>query len=177
MDAMLWVMIHQQGSATKQSLASVVVLPEQELEAALQRLVKCGRILLIEQDGQKRYRCDHCVIPYGDSVGWEAAVFDHYQAVLTAIANKVQRGASRALPDESIGGSTYHFDLYRGHPLEKRVLGFLKTIRQQASALREDLNQHDQTQENTNQKGYRIVFYAGQNLLIDEFEEVKGESK
>ena len=190
LDAMLWVIIHQQGTATRQSLASVVVVPELELEASLERLVQSGRVSIDEQDGRETYRCDHCVITYGDSVGWEAAVFDHYQAVSTAIANKVQRGASRALPDESIGGSTYHFDLYQGHPLEERVLGLLGTVRQQASALREDLNQHNSTQKdtgkrsvkgvadrNTDQKSYRVVFYAGQNLLIDELEEVKGESK
>jgi len=176
-DAMLWVVIHQQGDSTKASLSAAIVMPEQKLEAALERLVRSGRVSRLEQDGQIRYRCDHCVIPYGDSVGWEAAVFDHYQAVLTAIANKAQSGTSRASRDESIGGSTYHFDLYKGHPSERRVLGMLQNVREQASALRDEVNRHKAPKGDSSPNNYRVVFYAGQNLLTDELDTDKGESK
>lgn len=166
--AILWVTIHQQGTSTRQSLASAAVMPEQQLDSALDRLVQSGRVTREEHNGSQTYRCDECTISYGDTVGWEAAVFDHYQAVLTAIANKVRKGAARAMPDEAIGGSTYHFDLHRGHPLEERVLGLLKSVREQASALRKDVNEYNHTQTNTSDDNYRVVFYAGQNMLKDE---------
>lgn len=173
----LWVMIHQQGITTRQALAKAAVMPEQQLDAALNLLVRSGRVSRVEQGGTETYQCDQCVIPYGDTVGWEAAVFDHYQAVLTAIANKVRKGASRAMASESIGGSTYHFDLYRGHPLEEKVLGLLKTVRDQASALRKEVNENNTDGTIPDQNRYRVVFYAGQNLMLDELDELKGESK
>ncbi len=175
--ALLWVIIHQQGTASKQSLTGALVMPESELDAALDRLVQSGRVCRIEQGGAPKYQCDQCVISYGDSVGWEAAVFDHYQAVLTAIANKVRRGASRALPEDAVGGSTYHFDLYSGHPLEERVWGLLRTVREQVSALRREVKEHNATRDDASQNHYRIVFYAGQNVLLDELEETEGESR
>jgi hypothetical protein len=36
------------------------------------------------------------VILYGDEIGWEAALFDHFQAMVTAIGSKVTQGKNRA---------------------------------------------------------------------------------
>lgn len=47
------------------------------------------------------YATDQCVIPYGDELGWKAALFDHFQAVVTAIASKVTRAAARAAARQS----------------------------------------------------------------------------
>src|SRR5690606_33623789 len=91
-----------------------------------------------------------------------AAVFDHYQALVGALVAKLSREKRRSGPEDAIGGSTYHFDLYPGHPLESEVLTMLERVRRQASALR---MQVDAASAPLAAEGYRVVFYAGQNVI------------
>ena len=175
---LIWVALHQRGELTAQELGMQLGLKLDVVEAALATLKAEGRIAcaVVAGGGQadaggQRYRADHCVIPYGDEHGWEAALFDHYQAVVTAIAAKVGRGATRARQGESNGGSTYHFDVHPGHPLEHEVLAFLSRVREEASDLRQRVNAQ---RAHEPQHGYRVVFYAGQNVIgREESEEIK----
>jgi hypothetical protein len=156
---MVWVVLHQHRAATTEQLASALGLSEAQTRTALSTLTAEGRARFDEAAGA--YAADDCIIGFGAEHGWEAALFDHYQAVVTAMAAKVATGQTRALQSQTIGGSTYHFDLYPGHPAEKEVLAFLASVREQASALRERVDQarveHD--------SAYRVVFYAGQNVI------------
>jgi hypothetical protein len=85
--------------------------------------------------------------------------------MVTAMVNKLRRGQSRALPREALGGSTYHFDLYPGHPAEADVLRLLAAVREQAAELRQRVDAHPKPDDAC---GYRAVFYAGQNVIGDE---------
>jgi hypothetical protein len=118
------------------------------------------------------YQASECVIAYGDERGWEAALFDHYQAMVTAIAAKVRSGASTAGRDDATGGSTYHFDLFPGHALEQEILDLLKEARARASALR----QRAEPGQGVAPEGraYRVVFYVGQHVILAEEEEDDG---
>ena len=107
------------------------------------------------------------MIGYGEEQGWEAALFDHYQAMVTAMAAKVRSGATSAQRDEHTGGSTYHFDLYPGHPLEQEVLGLLTEIRERVSALRAKVNADGGADVSSS---YKVVFYAGQHVIAGEEE-------
>lgn len=169
--AIIWVLLHQAGPLGVEQLCEQLSLTPEIVRHALDVLLEQGRCRSAE-DGT--YHSDHCVIPYGDEVGWEAAVFDHYQAVAIAIGNKVSRGQGRAELAETTGGSTYHFDLFRGHPQEREVLELLKTTRERASALRASLEacpQHD-TGAGAGET-YRVVFYVGQNVIG--FDAAQGE--
>lgn len=182
---LIWVALHQRGPTSAVELASELGLPSHVVASALDALVAEGRARTSNppgtpdgasaHDGPSRtqspidgaetvptYEVDHCVIPYGDEHGWEAALFDHYQAMVTAIASKVRCGATRALSDESTGGSTYHFDLCQGHPLEGEVLGFLADVRRRASDLRRRVIAQGAPQGG---QDYRVIFYAGQNVI------------
>jgi hypothetical protein len=173
-ESLLWVWLHQRGSASLSEVCQELALTAERAERALAALVAQGRVAC-DADGSL-YRADTCVIPYGDELGWEAALFDHFQAVVTAIGSKVTRGRARSRVGDSCGGSTYHFDLYRGHPAEERVLGLLETVRERASALRREVDEM-QTPTETN-SAYRVVFYAGQNVLgFDEGAVREGEEE
>jgi len=171
---MVWVLLHQGGPRTGEELARELNLSPDGVERALGLLLAQGRCR--EEAG--RFRADQCVILYGDELGWEAALFDHFQAMVTAIASKVTQGKNRAARDEATGGSTYHFDLYRGHPKEREVLALLSSVRQRASALREEVERATAERTEGERAGaaageaapaapeeYRVVFYLGQNAV------------
>jgi hypothetical protein len=158
---MVWVLVHQGGPRSSEELARELNLSADSVERALALLLGRGRCR--EEAG--RYRADQCVILYGDEIGWEAALFDHFQALVTAIGSKVTQGKNRAAPDETTGGSTYHFDLYRGHPKEQQVLELLSSVRQRASALREEVDAATGAADASAAQAYRVVFYVGQNAV------------
>ncbi len=157
---MVWVVLHQQGASNAEQLASALGLSEEQTRTALSTLTSERRARFDEAAGA--YAADECIIGFGAEHGWEAALFDHYQAVVTAMAAKVAAGQTRALQSQATGGSTYHFDLHPGHPEEKEVLAFLARVREQASELRERV---DRARVRDHQDAYRVVFYAGQNVI------------
>lgn len=164
---MVWVLLHQSGPRSPEELGRELSLSREMVDQALETLLAQGRC---RKDGDN-YRSDQCVILYGDEVGWEAALFDHFQAVVTAIAGKVTQGKSRAARGEATGGSTYHFDLYRGHSKEREVLELLSSVRERASALRAEVEQSSAANKADASSGlespgtYRVVFYVGQNAV------------
>ncbi len=179
---LIWVVLHQSGPQTVDDLTTQLNLSPARVQATLLTLTKEGRVRLepdtaeSKADGAPstaRYVADSCVIPYGDELGWEAAVFDHYQAMVAAIANKLRSGRMRAKHDEWVGGSTYHFDLYAGHPLEQQALGFLQDVRERASRLREAIN----AQRRSDLPNYRVVFYAGQNMIGERDPQNEGDEE
>src|SRR4029079_956906 len=89
---MVWLAVNRARPATLEQIASAVPLERDALEAALAELVRVGRVTRVERAGTVRYRSDECVIAFGDVTGWEAAVFDHYQAMVTAICTKLRLG-------------------------------------------------------------------------------------
>jgi len=168
---MVWVLLHQAGPRSPDELARELNLSHESIQRALQQLLAQGRCR--EQDG--KYHADQCVILYGDEIGWEAALFDHFQAMVTAIASKVSQGKSRAALRDVTGGSTYHFDLYRGHPKEQEVLELLSSVRERASALRAEVDRASAAAAPGGAaasevpaeapEAYRVVFYVGQNAV------------
>lgn len=166
----LWAWLHQCGPATLPEMRDGLGLPLPILDEALSDLITTDKVRVV---GEGLYQADQCVIPHGDEMGWEAAVFDHYQAVVTAIANKVTRGKRRSGVGDRVGGSTYHFDLFCGHPSEGDVRGFLQSVRQRASALRQEVERHTPSSD---ARKYRVVFYVGQNTVgLDDNEDLERE--
>lgn len=156
---MVWVVLHQQRSSTVTALSEQLSLTTEEVRTALSSLTEQGAVRYDE--AQAMYVADDCVIPFGAEHGWEAALFDHYQAMVTAMVHKLERGQTRALPREAVGGSTYHFDLYAGHPKEREVLDLLATVRGLAASLRDDVSKTPPPDG----QSYRVVFYVGQNVI------------
>ncbi len=166
--ALALVAINRLGRPTRAAIGEATRLDEASLEAALAHLAADGRAQVEVVDGVARWRCDQCVISYGTDVGWGAAIFDHYQAMVTALCTKLRSGATQARHGDAVGGSTYGFDVWDEHPEEMAVLSLLRTVRDEASALRARVDAHNAAHPAPPGGSRRVMFYVGQTILEDD---------
>jgi hypothetical protein len=135
----------------------------------LRALVDDGRAQRTEGTGaEPRYSCEHVVVGFTDPVGWEAAVYDHYHAVVGALCHKLRDSAQQATPGEHVGGSTYTFDLWAGHPFADEALALLSKLRSEAATLRrriDDYNAQHGPERASASDPFRVVTYVGQNTI------------
>jgi DNA-binding transcriptional ArsR family regulator len=139
LDAFVWSIVYGQGPASLEELESTCRIPAKELELILSSLVAAGRVERNEVGGEPRYRSREFVLALEDPTGWEGAVLDHFSACVKTIGRKLSIDQQATLRDE-VGGSTYHFVLWRSHPMEREVLGELGRFRERMSALRERID-------------------------------------
>jgi hypothetical protein len=147
--------------------------PAATVQRALDALVAEGRIERVESAGHVEYRSRALVLGLGDPAGWEASVLDHFSAMVRTIGKKLtidQRASSR----DEIGGSTYHFTLYRGHPLQEEILGELARFRKRASELRARLDRHN-AEHGLPADTLNVTAYYGQCVIENEGEEAHDE--
>ena len=158
------------GPLSIAQLRDHVKLPEAQLRAVLDRLIETARIERTSSDHGDEYSCERWLISFGEASGWEAAVFDHYQALVTAICVKLRKGKLAAALGEAVGGSTYTFDVWPGHPLEREVTGLLQAFRNQGKALREKVEAYNAAHSKTaaSEREMRVITYVGQAVLETE---------
>jgi hypothetical protein len=162
---LVWIVVHRYGPVAQADISERIPGEAESVSKALERLVRDGRIVRSQKTDGTSYSTDGCVIPLGSSAGWEAAVFDHYQAVVTALCTKLRLGRARAVPGEWIGGSTYSAYVWEGHPLHDEALGLLQRTRDSASALRERIEAYNLTHPSPEEGTKKVIFYAGQTVL------------
>lgn len=170
--ALVWVHVHHHGPVSIEQIESRVRVDRARLENTLKALVDEGHISIADDpliSGIKRYQTEECVIPLGARQGWEAALLDHFQAVVRAMCVKLSNGETRALPDDEVGGSTYTFDIWPGHPREAQVRSLLSKTRHTISVLWDDVTAYNAS--SAAPKGVeprRVTFYCGQSASVDE---------
>lgn len=165
-----WIAVYRYGPLTRAELAAHVPAPDDAMDAALSRLLEERRITIREHDGSRVLESVECVIPLHSPAGWEAAVFDHYQAMVTAICVKLRVGQTRATLADRIGGSTYSYDVWDGHPHHAEVVGFLRDTRERAVALRQRVQAHNAIHSAPEAVKQRVIAYVGQTVLGPESE-------
>lgn len=172
--SLAWVAIYRNGPITREKLQDLVPMEPETLDRALEILAADGRVTKKQDekggnDGEPVYTSRQYLIPIGDSAGWEAALLDHYQTVVAAICAKLRNGATRALPDDRIGGSTYSFDIWPGHPRQQEVQDLLRSIRQQLSQLWDEVTEHNRKEKPNipEEQISRYTFYCGQLVKSD----------
>jgi predicted transcriptional regulator len=166
--AMTWITIYRQGPLSLGELAEAMGMEEALARPALEALIADGRVEAEDPQAQTlRYTSRRCVLPMGEPSGWEAAVFDHYQSMVAALCTKLRAGDTCSFPQDVIGGSTYSFDVWRGHPYEERVYALLRNQRAQVSALRAEVTRYNKDQAPPQEGGHKVVFYLGQNVIHD----------
>jgi hypothetical protein len=171
-DQLLLVAIHQHGPLSAAALRATFPLDEAAFLAATERLVADGLIVVGRIGEETSYRCEQVVIPLGAAAGWEAAVFDHYQAMVTALVTKLRVGVPRSSLADKTGGSTFTFDVWPGHPLAEKVLGFLQSMREQGLALRRELDAHaEEHSRPAEMPSIRVTSYVGQVVKEEEHED------
>lgn len=167
----VWVVIHRYGPLGLQTLKELVQLDEPKLMSALSALTADGRVCATNAETGTLYSSERCIIPVGAEAGWEAALFDHYQALVTAICGKLSAGGRSSMPGECVGGSTFHYDVWQEHPLYQEVVGQLETFRSKARELRMRVEAYNATHAADEAAAIRVTSYVGQSVVAPERED------
>lgn len=169
LEELVWALVLHEGPLGEAELARHVARAPGELEATLRSLLADGRV---ERRADGLLAARDLFIPLSAPSGWEAAVFDHFQAVVQTIVQRIERSAVD--PAAPVGGSTYRFDIWPGHPLEHRVQAQLSEIRERLSALRSEVSEHNERARLP--ASYRqVALYVGQCQLDRETDAASGE--
>jgi hypothetical protein len=165
--ALVWLDICQHPGALLDEVAERVGIDHDLAEKVLQRLHQEGQLT---SGPNGPLSAKELVIDVGSEVGWEAAVFDHFQAAVAAITAKLRRGQARSHEGDTIGGRTVSFEISRGHPQEREVLELLSRLRRETDELWEKVKSTNENQPLNEQEVKRVVFYFGQFVKDEEDE-------
>jgi hypothetical protein len=166
-DDLVWAIIYNEGPITRVDLARLGGVNAAALDGALGRLVEASRVECAP-GAPARYRARVFYVPVGAETGWEAAVFDHYHAVVKTICTKLQT-QPRATEDDFVGGSTYALIVWEGHGLESEALSFLGRFRAELRALRARVVDYNKTHERPTRRK-RVIIYGGQCVTEEDAE-------
>jgi hypothetical protein len=168
-DELLWVIVYREGPIARSTLTNLVGSKAAEVDGALGRLVGAGRIQRDGDHADPRYRATGFVVEIGAESGWEAALLDHFHALVRTICQKLRVGAESSAAD-TVGGSTYTFAVWPGHPQRDDVLGTLGRLRETLSALRNEVDRYN-AQTGVPADYEQVVVYSGQSVTKQGSEE------
>lgn len=169
--ALAWLTICRDGPLSREALAQVLLLSVEALEPVLSELLFDGRVTSVSSEAGELLSAERCLIPVGDAAGWEAALLDHHQAVLNALAGKICGGARASASADETGGGTFGFELWPGHPHELEVRGLLARQRAEVAGLWARVSEHNARMKRSATDQYRVTFYLGQHVLREENEQ------
>ena len=164
LDELLLALVFREGPLTIDEIARRAKLGNDQLEPILARLRAEGRIDCTERDGASRYQASVLVIPLGATAGWEAAVFDHFKALVTTVICRLREQPLASKLSDKIGGSTYTVNVWPGHPLKDEVYGTLARVRAELSNLRDRVKKINDAQGLPEARS-RVVIYVGQSII------------
>lgn len=161
----LWVMIYRSPGITRVALAEQLAVEPTELDSVLAQLEQQGHVERFGQGEAGSFSAREVLVPVDAEHGWEAAVFDHFQAVVRAIGLKVLRGTPRSVQADVVGGATLGFDLCEGHPHLEESLALLQTVRAQVNEIWGKVEAHNATHPILEQDRIELSFYFGQSVV------------
>jgi hypothetical protein len=159
-DWLVWLTVYRIGPTTQTEIERYARVPSDACTAALERLEADGRVVVNTDGAQPTYTSERIEVPLGQTCGWEAAVLDHFQALVTAVTIKLS-GAATEEDAPVVGGSTWSLDVGPGHPLREEARETLARVRREVEALRNRIDAHNATTHGSEPRE-RVVFYAGQ---------------
>jgi hypothetical protein len=160
---MAWLTIYRSRKLRLSELSSALGTSRDSALQAVERLVAEGIVQRSEDAEDPLLRAESFVIPVSSQRGWEAAVFDHFSTVCAAIAAKIQVG-SGAREGEAVGGATFSFDVYSGHPFQERVTALLTRTRAEVDALWNEVASYNRAHPVADEQKTKVSFYFGQNV-------------
>ncbi|HVJ21929.1 MAG TPA: hypothetical protein VM686_41275 [Polyangiaceae bacterium] len=163
---LVWVGVYR-GASSPEAIVDLLGLELEQVTAALERLVQRGHL---SRDDSGALRGGGPLVPVGAEHGWEAAVFDHFQAMVTAITRKLQNGGHRSADGDVVGGSTLSFEVHSAHPLRAEVRGLLQRTRTEVNDLWGRVGAHNAAEPCPDEKREIVSFYFGQSVLPPEVE-------
>lgn len=162
---LLWVGIKRFGPVRHHELSNLVPAETSEIDRALTRLMEEGHVQKHGTEPAATYSAEEVVITAEDPAGWEAAVFDHYQALVTTVTAKLRTRTAETAERDWIGGSTYSYDVWPGHPSFDETVSFLKATRERALSLRNRIERHNATHSAPSGEPLKVLVYFGQTVL------------
>jgi hypothetical protein len=161
LDELAWVFIYRHGPLSVQKLGALLSRRQDAVDALVARLVASGRVQRVADD---ELQAAEFVLPLGTAVGWEAAVFDHFQAMVQTVCQRLRLASFGSERAEAVGGSTYTFDIWPGHPLEAEVVGQLARARKAQGELRQRVDAHNAS-VGLPPSYQQVVSYLGQCVM------------
>lgn len=150
------------GSAsTLLELEQQLRLDADEVLGLVESLIAEGRLF---QHG-KTLSARRFELGLGSEQGWETAVLDHFRAVTTAIAAKVNRPVSAS--DDTTGGGTRSFLVHAEHPHRQEVYELLKETRGRLTEVWQKVAAHNEARPPP-PHAERVTFYFGQHVIPGE---------
>ncbi len=167
---LVWASVYRLGPITAKELVEHLRIEPHRLQRLLRELIAEQRVEVASAaEDEPTYVAPSFLVPIDSHAGWEAAVFDHYQAMVSTICRRLQDGGQSAS-----GGSTWSFDIWPGHPHEEEVRAALARIRTTLGALRERVGAHND-RVGLPPAFERVTTYAGQSAKTVEPELDQGE--
>lgn len=168
LDALIWISVYRGGEVSLSDLVGVGGLGRETIQVSLEKLEAVGRVRRApHEDAEDTWSCEEVVVELGASAGWEAAVFDHFQAVVLTVIGRLQAQPARTGHGDVVGGSTYTLDLWDGHPYRAEVTASLARLREEIGDLRRRVEAY-----NANHAPARpvekVTIYFGQHSAIDD---------
>jgi hypothetical protein len=160
---LLWAFIYREGPVTRAELGEFAASNPSQIDAALAQLVALGKVTASGEGDVRSYRAERLEVLLEAAAGWEAAVFDHFRAMVQTICQRLTT-ARNGDAAQRVGGSTFTLDVWEGHPLAQEAYGVLARFRSEHAALFERVEQHNA--EHARPDDYdQVVIYAGQHVL------------
>jgi hypothetical protein len=154
----VWLMIYREGPISQAALLEQLRSDNSRLNTALQSLLEAG--LVFTNEGLLATR--EVVVEASAPIGWEAAMFDHFRALVLTLCTRL-RGTDDASRN---GGSTYSFDVSPEHPLAPDVYDTLARTRRELSALRARVEAYNADSPET--ANDLVTVYVGQFIQTKE---------
>jgi len=158
---LLWVLLYRGGPSSLEELTQSSGRSAADLSPALDRLLHEGRV---QQLADHRYQANSFAVPLGAQSGWEAAMFDHYQAVVSTLCQRLQTLPEPSSLEDTVGGSTYTFKVWAEHPHYREVLDCLKNARQALTNLRAKVEAYN-LQQGSPTETLAVTVYTGQGVV------------
>jgi len=165
---LVWLAIYDRTEVARRALIDSLPYGLALSDQAVTALIQDGRVEAFDRDGERWLRCATLMIPVGAEQGWEAAVFDHFRAMATAIAAKLRVLGARSKASDAIGGATLSFDLEPGHPFEAEVYGLLQRVRSDVNQVWDRLTAYNEAHPVDPERRIEVTFYMGQSVVGDD---------
>lgn len=163
---MIAVWLYRNGPADTNTLALRLKDEPDRVLDALELLMDDGSVQSSPgPDGTMLFRAETYLVAGAEDsgAGWEAAIYDHVQAMSATIIQSLRLEAGD-VRRQQVGGGTYSFDVWEGHPYFSEVLELLAANRKAASALREKVQKFND-ENGLSSNVTRSTFYCGQFVV------------
>ncbi len=176
LDELVLAIIYREPPLPADEIARRARMGSEQVEPILTRLVQEGRLERTERDGVAHYQANTLLVPVGATAGWEAAMFDHFKALVTTMICRLRGESVTPRLSDRIGGSTYTLSVWPGHPLAEEVYGTLARLRRELTDLRQRVAQVSEG-EAIPEAHTRVVIYFGQCLTDEANEANEGNDR